>query len=97
MLELGTHSDTAHEQVARSLVEAGFGRVVALGEFGPAFERLSAAANGTRVERVRNPALAVEAIATGLTGDEVILVKASRGERLERVIEGLEALFGEGS
>ncbi len=97
MLELGTHSDTAHEQVARSLVEAGFDRVVALGEFGPAFERLSATANGTRVERVRNPASAVDAIATGLTGDEVILVKASRGERLERVIEGLEALFGEGS
>ncbi|MCL7937177.1 MAG: UDP-N-acetylmuramoyl-tripeptide--D-alanyl-D-alanine ligase [marine benthic group bacterium] len=97
MLELGAHSNLAHEEVARSLVEAGFAQVVALGDFGPAFERLSAAANGTRVERASSAASAVEAIAARLTGDEVILVKASRGERLERVIEGLEARFGEGS
>jgi UDP-N-acetylmuramoyl-tripeptide--D-alanyl-D-alanine ligase len=97
MLELGTQSDMAHDEVARSLVDAGFDRVLALGEFGSAFERLTSATNGTRVERVSSPASAVELLATELAGDEVVLVKASRGERLERVIEGLEALFGEGS
>jgi UDP-N-acetylmuramoyl-tripeptide--D-alanyl-D-alanine ligase len=95
MLELGSHSDTAHDQVARSLLEAGFDPVLALGEFGPAFDRLSTPANGTRVKRVTSPASAIETLRSKLSGDEVVLVKASRGERLERVVEGLEARFGE--
>lgn len=95
MLELGHRSADAHEQVARSLIAAGFRSIVALGEFGPAFERLSGSANGTRIARAASAASAVEALAAALKGDEVILVKASRGERLEKVVEELEARFGE--
>lgn len=95
MLELGPRSAAAHEQVARALIEAGFDLIVALGEFGPAFDRLSGASNGARLARAENIDAAVESLAAALTGNEVILVKASRGERLERVIEELEARFGE--
>jgi UDP-N-acetylmuramyl pentapeptide synthase len=45
---------------------------------------------------VPNPADAVTTLASDLTGDEVILVKASRGERLERVVEGLSEQFAAG-
>jgi UDP-N-acetylmuramoyl-tripeptide--D-alanyl-D-alanine ligase len=95
MLELGPISPEAHEAVARSLVEAGFRRVVALGDFGPAFDRLSTVSGDTRVERATGAKSAAETLATELKGDEVILVKASRGERLERVVEELEARLGE--
>lgn len=94
MLELGSHSAAAHESVARSMVEAGFSRVVALGEFRLAFEAVAESTNGTRVTGAARPADAVRTLASELTGDEVVLVKASRGERLERVVEGLAERFG---
>ena len=96
MLELGSQSDSAHEHIARALIEAGFSRVVALGKFRPAFDTLSETTNGTRVTSVARPDEAVAALVTELTGDEVILVKASRGERLERVVDGLAERLGTG-
>ena len=96
MLELGSQSAAAHERVARSLIESGFSRVVALGEFRPAFDSLSRISNGMRVISVARPADAVTTLAAELTGDEVVLVKASRGERLERVVDGLAKQFGAG-
>ena len=95
MLELGPGSAAAHEQVARRLIDAGFELIVALGEFESAFEDSSASARGARVAHATDTGTAVEALAGELTGDEVILVKASRGARLERVVEELEARFGE--
>jgi UDP-N-acetylmuramoyl-tripeptide--D-alanyl-D-alanine ligase len=97
MLELGSQSAAAHERIARAMIEAGFSRVVALGEFRPAFDALSGTTNGTRVTSVSKPADAVTTLASDLVGDEVILVKASRGERLERVVEALAEQFGAGS
>jgi UDP-N-acetylmuramoyl-tripeptide--D-alanyl-D-alanine ligase len=96
MLELGPQSAAAHQRIARALIDAGFSRVVALGEFRPAFDALSGTTNGARVTSVPNPADAVTTLASDLTGDEVILVKASRGERLERVVEGLSEQFAAG-
>ncbi len=94
MLELGSHSAAAHESVARSLVDAGFSRVVALGEFRLAFAALAETTNGTRVTDAVEPSDAVQTLVSELTGDEVVLVKASRGARLERVVEGLAERFG---
>jgi len=94
MLELGSQSAAAHEHIARALIEAGFSRVVALGKFRTAFDALSGTTNGTRVTSVAKPADAVATLASDLTGDEVILVKASRGERLESVVDGLAEQFG---
>lgn len=96
MLELGSQSDSAHEYIARALIEAGFSRVVALGKFRPAFDSLSETTNGTRITSVARPDDAVAALVPDLTGDEVILVKASRGERLERVVDGLAEQLGTG-
>ncbi len=97
MLELGSHSAAAHERIARALIEAGFSRIVALGEFRPAFDALSGTANGTRVTAAAKPSDAVTSLVSDLTGDEVVLVKASRGERLERVVDALAEQFGSGN
>jgi UDP-N-acetylmuramoyl-tripeptide--D-alanyl-D-alanine ligase len=94
MRELGDVSADAHARVARRLMEAGFSEVVALGEFRPAFQ---AGALGRRgeVHAASDAREAVRLLAGRLAGDEVVLVKASRGERLERVVEGLVRRFGE--
>jgi UDP-N-acetylmuramoyl-tripeptide--D-alanyl-D-alanine ligase len=95
MLELGAESAEAHRNVARRLLDAGFKRIFALGEFRGAFEQTS---NGTgRVAAASSVAEAVAGIADGFSVGEVVLVKASRGERLERVVEGLVERCGEES
>ncbi len=91
MLELGDRGPAAHRQIAELLVDAGFEVVAASGAFAAAYP---ARANGTGFLAAEDPAELVEAFAAALRGDEVVLVKASRGARLERVIEALETKFG---
>ena len=95
MLELGPDSAEAHRSVARRLLGAGFERIFALGEFRDAFEQTRN--GGGRVAIPETVAEAISGVATGVSEGEVVLVKASRGERLERVVEGLVARCGEGS
>ncbi len=94
MRELGDRSTDAHAAVARRLLAEGFSEVVALGEFRAAFEE-AAMADGAAVHAASDAAEAVRVLAGRLAGDEVVLVKASRAERLERVVEGLVRRFGE--
>ncbi|MFO7588962.1 MAG: UDP-N-acetylmuramoyl-tripeptide--D-alanyl-D-alanine ligase [Gemmatimonadota bacterium] len=93
MRELGPRSGEAHAGVARRLREAGFAEIVALGAFREAFGE-AGDANGTLVRAAADAPEAMRLLAEGLRGDEVVLVKASRGERLERVVEGLVERFG---
>ncbi len=94
MLELGEHSGPAHREVARSLAHAGFRTVAASGEFSLAFEELGSAANGTRVISAEDPEDSWDALRQALSGDEVVLVKGSRGVQLERIVEKLAGHFG---
>ncbi len=88
MLELGTGEASAHADVARSLLDAGFKSIVALGAFQAAFRALPVPGD-ISVEYPRDVDGAADALFRLLAGDEVVLVKASRGMRLERVIDGL--------
>ncbi len=94
MLELGEFEAEAHREIATRLVEAGFELIAATGAFEPAASTL-AHPNGTRLVCAAEPEEAWEPFATELRGDEVVLVKASRGARLERIVERLESRFGE--
>lgn len=96
MLELGDRSELAHRCVAAELREAGFGPIVATGDFIPAFESLEAGRNGGETLTAADAEGVARRLVASLRGDEVVLVKASRGERLERVVHRLEDAFGTG-
>ncbi|MBC7632621.1 UDP-N-acetylmuramoyl-tripeptide--D-alanyl-D-alanine ligase, partial [Aeromicrobium sp.] len=81
MLELGDDSSGSHLEIGRLAAELGFTRVVVVGEGA----RGIATGAGPIAEWVPDVDVAVRTLSASLTGDEVVLVKASRGERLERV------------
>lgn len=91
MLELGAWSADLHRRVARWLTEAGVDPIVAMGEFRNAFEDLSGRG---RIIRAADPEQAYAELARGLTGDEAVLLKASRGVQLERLLPLFERDFG---
>lgn len=86
MLDLGSEGARAHAEVARLLLEAEFDLVVATGEFARAMT--SGLTHGS-VVCVEDPFVGLEALLPRLRGDEVILLKASRGVGLERCIPRL--------
>ena len=85
MLELGSHEDAAHRAILGELLSAGFENIAATGLFA------AAAGPDPRVHAAESAERAWPAFADALRGDEVVLVKASRGARLERVLDWLEA------
>jgi UDP-N-acetylmuramoyl-tripeptide--D-alanyl-D-alanine ligase len=92
MRELGTSADEIHRRAAddiASRVGSGIDRVVATGAFADAFAG-HAAALGDRLLRETDPLAAYEALRPMLSGDETLLLKASRGEALERWIPLLQ-------
>jgi UDP-N-acetylmuramoyl-tripeptide--D-alanyl-D-alanine ligase len=95
MRELGGHGERLHRELAlhaAGLVGHGIDRVVATGEFVPAF-----AANGSelgnRLIAAEDPLQAYEALRPTLAGGETLLLKGSRGVALERLIPLLERDF----
>jgi UDP-N-acetylmuramoyl-tripeptide--D-alanyl-D-alanine ligase len=93
MLELGASEGPAHAAAAADLLAAGFSLVVAVGAFHSAFQALAVPEDVT-VLYAPSVEVAAEWVGDRLEGDEVLLVKASRGVRLERVIDSLTG--GEG-
>jgi len=85
MLELGDESDRAHEEVGRLAAELGVAQVVAVGDGAAAIAR-----GAGRIGRaVPDVDAAVQTVAASLGAGDVVLVKASRGVRLERVADAL--------
>lgn len=94
MLELGDRSAGAHRAVARRLLDEGFAPVVATGEFVPAFRDLGRDGEDGRVLFADSAEEAGRRLAERLGGGEVVLVKGSRGARLEEALEVLRTEFG---
>ncbi len=98
MRELGSSSAKLHEDIADRAVKMmgdGLDVVVATGEFAPAFERHRAALGDDLV--IASDAIeAYEAAAPSLRSTDTILLKASRGDELERWLPLLESRFGGG-
>jgi UDP-N-acetylmuramoyl-tripeptide--D-alanyl-D-alanine ligase len=88
MLELGDHAERAHEEIG-SLAGKTADVLIALGEYAPRMVQ-SARRAGLAKERafvVEGAEQAVAALAPLLTPQTQVLVKGSRGMRLERVVE----------
>ncbi len=96
MREMGAHAPALHRRAAEQIagrVGKGIDLVVATGEFAGAFAPL-AADLGDRLVAVEDPVEAFEVVAPRLGGGETLLLKASRGESLERWLPLLERDFG---
>jgi len=96
MRELGESSGRLHREAAdfvASRVGKGIDLVVATGDFVDAFAgRAEALGGGLVVER--DPVEAYRVARETLSGDETILLKGSRGDRMERWLPLLERDFG---
>jgi UDP-N-acetylmuramoyl-tripeptide--D-alanyl-D-alanine ligase len=93
MLELGTRSEAFHRESARRIAEAEVDLVVAIGLFAPAFQAV-AGELGDRLLTAEDAEAAAGPLLDRLTGDEVVLLKGSRGVALETLMPRLEARFG---
>ena len=88
MRELGAESAELHAQVAAALVALEPELLAAVGDFVPALapyaERL-----GERLVTAADPIALGPLIASRLRGGEVVVLKASRGVALERILPAL--------
>jgi UDP-N-acetylmuramoyl-tripeptide--D-alanyl-D-alanine ligase len=92
MRELGSSAEEIHRRSAEAIasrVGDGIDRVVATGAFVDAFAE-HVAELGDRLLLEPDPLAAYAALQPELQGDETLLLKASRGEALERWIPLLE-------
>lgn len=93
MLELGEESAALHAETARQVAAAGLDLIVATGAFHAAFQPLEQTL-GDRLIRIEDPLAAFPALTGALRGDEVVLLKASRGVELERLLPRFEERWG---
>lgn len=98
MLELGAQSERLHRSVLRDALDRAIDRVVATGAFARAASELredERAEAGARLIAVPEPQVAYRALRDELSGDETVLLKASRGVRMEELVPLFERDFGE--
>lgn len=86
MLELGARSDAYHREIAERALGSSAGLVAGVGEFA----KHLGTANG-RVVLAETPDVLWPQLAPRLAPDAVLLLKASRGVRLERLVPLIEA------
>jgi UDP-N-acetylmuramoyl-tripeptide--D-alanyl-D-alanine ligase len=87
MAELGAHSETAHEEVGRYAAEAGVGQLFAVGRMAAALARGARAAGLTRVFEFAEVEAAGAAVKSFVREGDLLLIKASRATRLERIAQ----------
>lgn len=94
MLELGTETGAAHEEIAARLVDSGFSVIVATGAFRSPLTDGERFSGRSEIVTAADASEATRLLLPLLHGGEVVLIKGSRGARLEGVVEGLQAARG---
>ena len=93
MLELGPTSDEIHERAAQEIVASNADVIVATGAFAGAFERMAQPVSD-RIIVEEDPIEAYDQLRPRLRGDELVLLKGSRGVALERLLPRLAEDLG---
>ena len=88
MRELGSEAAALHQRVAYELVDLGPDLLAAVGDFVPALEPY-AEALGDRLVTAPDPLTLAPRLRERLRGDEIVVLKASRGVALERILPAL--------
>jgi UDP-N-acetylmuramoyl-tripeptide--D-alanyl-D-alanine ligase len=92
MNELGAHSEAAHAEVGRRAAELGIGQLFAIGKMAPVTAEAARDAGLNRVIEFADVEAAMKAVRQFLKTGDVVLLKASRASRLERIAETLKAV-----
>jgi UDP-N-acetylmuramoyl-tripeptide--D-alanyl-D-alanine ligase len=90
MEELGIHSESAHAEVGRRAAELKIGQLFTVGKMAAVTAKAARDGGLNRVIEFENVELAVTAIRKFLKAGDVVLLKASRASRLERIAETLK-------
>ena len=88
MAELGAHSERAHAEVGRRAAESGVGQLFAVGRLAGVMAQAAREAGLKRVIELAD-ADAAAALKTFLKAGDLVLLKASRSVRLERIATAL--------
>ena len=91
MGELGAHSEAAHAEVGRRAAGLEIGQLFAVGKMAPVMAKAAREAGLSRVIEFENVDAAIKAVKGFLKTGDVVLLKASRSSRLERIAETLKA------
>jgi len=95
MLELGDEATTLHQAVGREAVKSGLAGLAVVGSLGAQIAAGASAAGlaAGRAIAFPDPEAAAQAVAGWSAPGDWILVKASRGMRLERAVEALQRIL----
>ncbi len=91
MAELGAQIEPAHAEVGRRAAESGVGQLFAVGKMAPVMAQAARDAGLNRVIEFMDVEAAVAALKSFLKPGDLVLLKASRATRLERIGEALKA------
>ena len=84
MLELGPGAPALHDEIARAALDAGIDLIAGVGEYASALARVRAPAD--RIVTAPDAEAVWPALSSRLETDAIILLKGSRGVRLERLV-----------
>jgi UDP-N-acetylmuramoyl-tripeptide--D-alanyl-D-alanine ligase len=90
MAELGTHAEAAHAEVGRLAAQSGIDHLFAVGVNAERMAGAARAAGLPGVTAIADVAAAAAAIRNWVQADDLVLIKASRSTRLERVGQALK-------
>jgi len=90
MNELGAHAESAHQEVGRRAAELGVGQLFAIGRMAAVTAAAARAAGLARVIEFADVETACQPVKNFLKAGDVVLFKASRLCRLERLAETLK-------
>ncbi len=91
MAELGAHSPAAHAEVGRRAAQSGIDQLFAVGKMAGVMADAAREAGLRAVDEFADAPAAAEAVKNFLKPGDVVLLKASRSSRLERLSEALRA------
>ncbi len=91
MAELGDHAEAAHLEVGRRAAELGVDQLFAIGKMASVISLGARDAGLNRVLEFQDVEPAADAVKRFLKAGDVLLLKASRSSRLERIAELLRA------
>jgi UDP-N-acetylmuramoyl-tripeptide--D-alanyl-D-alanine ligase len=91
MEELGAHSEAAHAEIGRRAAELGIGQLFTVGKMAAVTAKAARYGGLNRVIEFADVEAAVKAVKSFLKAGDVVLLKASRASRLERIAETLKS------